>query len=286
MCRRRSDINPPPCNLALRNLCEGFIQERDFLASVVVEEQCSAHAERLSYFCLADREPVCSVCLTSRKHRKHKCCPSEEAASGYREQLKTSQSDFQQTLRELHDRKHHYKQVKKQIKCQVHTTGLQITKEFEKLHRFLKDEENARMAALEEEARKKEAAAHKTIEEIRGMISTLENTVKDIEGALGSSDILFLQNIKGTMRRVDIAPVAPEKLSGSLVDVALHLGNLKMGVWKNMWKTVEYSPVILDPNTCQAKLSLSEDLTSVVNSREKQRVPFNPERFIYYSVSP
>lgn len=49
------------------------------------------------------------------------------------------------------------------------------------------------MAALEEDARKKEAAAHKTIEEIREMISTLENTVKDIEGALGSSDILFLQ---------------------------------------------------------------------------------------------
>lgn len=45
---------------------------------------------------------------------------------------------------------------------------------------------------------------------------------------------------------------------------------------------VSIAPVILDPNTSQAKLVLSEDLTSVVNSAQKLRVPYNLERFDYY----
>ncbi|KAL2084164.1 hypothetical protein ACEWY4_019682 [Coilia grayii] len=281
MCRRRSVTNPPPSNLALRNLCEGFVQERDFQASVA-GELCTAHGERLRQFCLEDREPVCSVCCTSRKHRQHKRCPTEEAASDYRDQLKTTLRDFQQNLSGLHDLKHHYKQIKKQIQWQGYDTEQQIKKVFERLHQFLQDEEKARTAALEEEAKAKRTAVNKKIKEISQKISALEGTVEAIEEAVGSSDVPFLQNIKSTMGRVPCVPAVPEKVPGSLIDVARHLGNLKFEVWQKMWSIAEYSPVILDPNTSQAKLALSEDLTSVVNSTEKHRVPYNPERFIYY----
>lgn len=84
LCRTQSLDDPVP-SLTLKNLCESLIQDSEGLQETAEElycepgETCPLHGEKLKLFCLQDKEPICVVCHTSRKHKQHDCCPVSEA---------------------------------------------------------------------------------------------------------------------------------------------------------------------------------------------------------------
>ncbi|CAB1315829.1 unnamed protein product, partial [Coregonus sp. 'balchen'] len=90
--------------------------------------------------------------------------------------------------------------------------------------------------------------------------------------------VSFLQNYKTTVKRAQCTLSNPQKVTGDLVDVAKHLGNVQFRVWKKMQRMVKYTPVILEP--AGVGLILSEDLTSVKYSDEPQQYHDNLEGHI------
>ncbi|XP_060731911.1 E3 ubiquitin-protein ligase TRIM35-like isoform X2 [Tachysurus vachellii] len=283
LCRTKSSIKDPPKNLALKNLCETFLQERSQRSSSGSETVCSLHSEKLKLFCLDDQQPVCVVCHTSRKHTNHKFCPIDEAVTDCKEKLKTALKPLQEKLMIFTDCKLNSSQTAEHIKIQAQHTERQIKEQFEKLHQFLRDEEAVRIAALREEEEQKSQMMKEKIENLSRDISSLSDTIRAIEEEMRAEDILFLQNYKATVEmRAQCTLQHPEELSGALIHVAKHLANLKFRVWEKMQDTVQYTPVTLDPNTVHPKLIVSDDLTSVRLSDERQKLPDNPERFDKY----
>ncbi|MEQ2208530.1 hypothetical protein XENOCAPTIV_004983 [Xenoophorus captivus] len=212
LCRTQNLDDPVP-SLTLKNLCESCVQEESHHVEETggelycdPGEMCPVHKEKLKLYCLMDKEPICVVCHTSRKHKQHDCCPVSEAALDVKARF---------VERRTHE-------------------------EFEKLHNFLRVEEESRMEALRGEEEQKTAQMRQMIEEIEQNISSMSETIRVLEEDMALEDI-------------------------SVLHVSLYM--------------IRIAPVTLDPNTAAPWLVLSDDLTTVHDSDEKQKLPNNPERF-------
>ncbi|XP_042575408.1 E3 ubiquitin-protein ligase TRIM35-like isoform X3 [Cyprinus carpio] len=257
LCRKRSSRDDPPYNLALKNLCEPLRRQRNERCSSGSEEICSLHGEKLKLFCLEDKQP---------------------------EELNTALKTLQEKLTHGEKMKKECVKTVQHIKSQAEHTERQIKQQFEKLHQFLRDEEEATITALREEEEQKKQMMKEKLEEINRHISALSQTIKDTEEMMRDNDVCFLKEFPVSMERVQISSQPdPQTPSGALIHVPRYLGNLPFRVWKKMQDIIQNTPVILDPNTANPDLIVSDDLTCVRHSWKKQPLPHNPERFDYYS---
>ncbi|KAL2101593.1 hypothetical protein ACEWY4_003354 [Coilia grayii] len=280
------DFNCPLCylpssrdqlviNSMLQKTCDAYILERkknDPLA-------CQEHGRPLTLFCVQELLPACEVCQSAPCHKGHRLYPLGEAAYDCKEELKTALKPLKEKLNLYKQAKQTADQVADHIKAQAENTERQIKEEFELLYKFLREEEAERIQLLKEEEKLKTQNINDRITDITNELASLANTIRTAEQEMRSQDIPFLKGYKDTIKRTWRKPLDPEVLSGSLIDVAKHLGSLKFKVWEKMKNIVKFTPVTLDPNTVANCFLLSKDLTTVQCLTQTFKLPNNPERF-------
>ncbi|KAG5829982.1 hypothetical protein ANANG_G00319730, partial [Anguilla anguilla] len=167
ICRRKASMGEPPANLALRNIVESYLKQKTERETTDKRgAHCSLHGEKLLLFCKHDKEPLCLVCQTSKKHKDHPVCPVEEAVLDLKEEIKPALNLIQEKLKRFTEAEQECEKTAKHIRSQAQHTERQIKVEFEKLHQFLQEEEEARLAALREEEEQKSRIMNEKIENI------------------------------------------------------------------------------------------------------------------------
>ncbi|XP_077406918.1 E3 ubiquitin-protein ligase TRIM39-like [Vanacampus margaritifer] len=278
VCRTEFRSLELPINLALKNICEVFSQ-----ASVESDDICSLHKEKLKLFCVDHQELVCLICKDAKIHTGHKFCPLIEIHEDHKKKLQDGLQDAKKRLKDYTKTRDNCNEQATYIKVQREQVENKIKMDFEELRRFLQAEEEARLSAVREEEEEKSRMMKEKIQALSRDMALLSDEIRSTEEKLTSDPVFFMKNFQTTMTKIQKLPDKPKLLSGALLDEVKHVGNLKFSVWERMKEMVSYSPVILDPNTANPTLSLSEDLTSVSCQKEHQR-PNNPERFKWKCV--
>uniref|UniRef100_A0A3B3Z953 Uncharacterized protein n=1 Tax=Periophthalmus magnuspinnatus TaxID=409849 RepID=A0A3B3Z953_9GOBI len=244
VCRRKSSKGLIIVNFALKELCISFSDKQTLEDRASV---CSTHPEVPPLFCTDEVHLLCPVCEVS-EHRGHTVVPVEQAERELKEQLQSQVETLRKNRAEAQALEQIYRDTQRHAHRQAELCERNIRAEFLNAHMFLKEEEELRLSSLRQEQSRQAQSMAPQLDRIRETLASLEQNIQELEKQLEkkAEDFLLSYNpAQSPKEPPECLPLGPRQL----LNQAKVLGNLAFRVWMKMRSIVQFSPVVLDPNT-------------------------------------
>ncbi|XP_070710909.1 E3 ubiquitin-protein ligase TRIM39 isoform X2 [Pempheris klunzingeri] len=286
------------CLVCLTSYCEEHLKSHStrFTKHKLIEpvanmedRMCPKHERLLELFCKKDQTCVCVLC-TETDHRSHYTVPVEREWTEKKAQLKRTEIDVQQMIQ---DRVKKVEEIKHSV--ELNKASAQREKEesmqvFSELVRSIQRTEAELVLSIEEKQRQTERWAEGFIAELEQEIAELKRRNTDLEHMARTDHIHFLKNFPALS-----TPPSVKDWSETTVPTDTCIGMIRRSVTKlkatlnemiaklaesEIKKILKYSvDVILDPDSANPWLQLSQDRHQVRHLGAWQDLPDHPDRF-------
>ncbi|XP_053192202.1 nuclear factor 7, brain-like [Scomber japonicus] len=251
------------------------------------DRMCMKHNKALALFCKDDQTCVCILCTIS-DHKTHEVVPLKEECEEKKAELGKTEAEIRQMI---HTRRLKIQEIKHSVELSKENTDKEIAEDVEAFTKLKESVERCQarvIKTIEEKHKLTEKQAEDFIKELEKEISLLKKRSSELEKLSHSEDhfnlIQSFKSLNAVPPTKDWAEVIipPQSYDGT-VKTALDevVEKMKNMFTKDelMWAQKYEVDVMLDPDTANPKLILSDDGKQVHHVDAKKNLPDNPERF-------
>ncbi|KAM9316288.1 LOW QUALITY PROTEIN: uncharacterized protein PAF06_007284 [Gastrophryne carolinensis] len=256
--------------------------------------KCSVHKEILKYYCTQDAKCICASCCLIGQHKGHQI-DSIDAASRKKRRLRDALQKLMTERQETEKRAQSLQERRREVQEEAAGETARVTAMFRDLRRRLEDLEKRVLSDISRQAECR--ALSDWIQQLEIKKAELSRKMGDMEELCHMTDPLTVLQQSDTGDLCDTEEGGNEDRQrhdeqlhdGGGLDVAGISHTLRLGLFdiiRGVTGWVCIAPpadILLDVNTANNNLHISDDRKTVSRSHIKQNRPETPERFQYYS---
>nr|XP_060463801.1 tripartite motif-containing protein 64-like [Panthera onca] len=233
-CRGISEKSDFKTNIALKKLASLARRARVYHANSSNEQICVIHKKAKEFFCEADKSLLCGLCSETPEHVAHGHSPVQWAAEEYREKLLKRMGSLWNMTQEMQNDLNQEANKIQSFEDYVLLRKVMIKMQYQKMHLFLREEEQLHLETLEKEAEEILQQLQESAFRITQQKASLKEMYKELTEMCHKPDLELLQDLGNVLQRTELVqvqkpqPMIPELTSHGITGILDILNNFRV----------------------------------------------------------